>query len=386
MVHFKPCVITRPAIIMRFQLKTVTCLIAFSFFFSCAAQAQRIQTEFDVRLIAAGLQFPWGMAFMPDGHVLVTERTGQLRIITPEGRVSEPVKGVPAVFTQQQGGLLDVALDPEFSRNRLIYLSYAEPEGYKASTAVAKAELKDGSLEKLQVIFRQLPKTEGGVHFGSRLVFAPDGNLFITLGNRGDYPEEAQQLGNYFGKIIRIRPDGSIPADNPFVNNPQAKPEIWSYGHRSVQGAAIHPKTGALWIHEHGPRGGDEINIPQPGKNYGWPKASYGSHYSGMPIKDEHAGQGFEEPIHYWTPSIAPSGMVFYSGKQFPAWRGSLFIGALAGRHVVRLPVDDKKILGEERLLTNTVRFRDVEQGPDGALYLLTDEENGKLLKLTPKY
>lgn len=356
-----------------------------NYFFSSVAQAQRIQTEFEVKLIASGLRFPWGMAFMPDGNLLVTERIGQLRIITPDGRMSEPVKGVPAVFSQQQGGLLDVALDPAFSQNRMIYLSYAEPEGSKASTAVARAELIDGRLEKLQVIFRQLPKTEGAVHFGSRLVFAPDGNLFITLGDRGDYLEEAQQLSNYFGKIIRIRPDGSVPGDNPFVNNPHAKPEIWSYGHRSVQGAAIHPKTGELWIHEHGPKGGDEINIPQPGKNYGWPKASYGSHYNLMPIKDEHAEQGFEEPIYYWTPSIAPSGMAFYTGDQFPGWRGNLFVGALVGRHVVRLLTDGKKILGEEQLLMHTTRFRDVEQGPDGALYLLTDEENGKLLKLTPK-
>ena len=356
-----------------------------SYFFPFFAQAQRIQTEFEVRLIASGLQFPWGMAFMPDGNVLVTEKIGQLRIITPDGRVSEPIKGVPTVFFQQQGGLLDVALDPEFSKNRLIYLSYAEPEGSKAGTAVARAELKNGALENLQVIFRQLPKTEGPVHFGSRLAFAPDGNLFITLGDRGDYMEEAQNLSNHIGKIVRIRPDGSVPADNPFVNNPQAKPEIWSYGHRSVQGAAIHPQTGALWIHEHGPKGGDEINIPQPGKNYGWPKANYGSHYNGVPIKDEHAEQGFEEPIHHWTPSIAPSGMVFYTGNQFPRWRGSLFSGTLAGRQLVRLAIDDKKIHNEERLLTNTLRFRDVEQGPDGALYLLTDEENGKLLKLTPK-
>lgn len=369
-------------ILMLFMLTSLSS----SYFFSSTAQAQRIQTEFDVRLVAEGLQFPWGMALMPDGNVLVTEKIGQLRIITPDGRVSAPVKGAPAVFVQQQGGLLDVALDPEFSKNRLIYLSYAEPEGHKASTAVARAELIDGRLEKLHVIFRQLPKTEGGVHFGSRLAFAPDGNLFITLGDRGDYMDEAQQLGNHIGKIIRIRPDGSVPADNPFVNDPKAKPEIWSYGHRSVQGAAIHPKTGELWIHEHGPKGGDEINIPQPGKNYGWPKASYGVHYNMVPIKDEHAGQGFEEPIHYWTPSIAPSGMVFYTGNQFPGWRGSLFVGALAGRHVSRLPTDGKKILGEEQLLTNTVRFRDVEQGPDGALYLLTDEENGKLLKITPKH
>lgn len=356
-----------------------------SHFFSSMAQAQRIQTEFDVKVLASGLQFPWGMVFMPDGRILVTERIGQLRIVSPDGRVSEPVKGVPAVLVQQQGGLLDVVLDPEFSRNRLVYLSYAEPEGNKASTAVARAELIEGELKNLQVIFRQSPKTGGGVHFGSRLAFAPDGNLFITLGDRGDYMDEAQQLGTHIGKIIRIRPDGSVPADNPFINDTKAKPEIWSYGHRSVQGAAIHPKTGELWTHEHGPKGGDEINIPKPGKNYGWPKASYGSHYNGIPIKDEHAEQGFEEPIHHWTPSIAPSGMVFYTGSKFPAWQGSLFVGTLAGRHLVRLKVDDRKIIGEEKLLGNTVRFRDVEQGPDGALYLLTDEENGAILKIVPK-
>lgn len=373
---------TRNHLVLRFL--TLLFALNFSLFFA-SAHAQRIQTEFDVRLVAEGLLFPWGMAFMPDGNVLVTEKIGQLRIITPDGRISAPVKGVPSVFAHQQGGLLDVTLDPDFANNRTIYLSYAEPEGSVASTAVAKAELKGDSLENVRVIFRQLPKTPGGVHFGSRLVFAPDGNLFITLGDRGNYPEEAQQLDNYFGKIIRIRPDGTAPVDNPFVNDAKAKPEIWSYGHRSVQGAAIHPKTGALWIHEHGPKGGDEINIPQPGKNYGWPKASYGVHYDLTPIKDEHAEQGFEEPVHHWTPSIAPSGMVFYDGKLFPAWRGSLFAGALVGRQVVRLSVDDKNVRSEEKLLLNTLRFRDVEQGPDGALYLLTDEENGKLLKLTPK-
>lgn len=369
---------------LAFKLLALFVVLNYGLFFA-SAYAQRIQTEFDVHLVAEGFHLPWGMAFMPDGNVLVTEKIGQLRVVTPNGRISPPIKGVPAVFAHQQGGLLDVALDPDFANNHTIYLSYAEPEGSVAGTAVAKAQLKDSSLENVQVIFRQLPKTPGGVHFGSRLVFAPDGNLFITLGDRGNYLEQAQQLDNYFGKIIRIRPNGTAPADNPFVNDPKAKPEIWSYGHRSVQGAAIHPKTGALWIHEHGPKGGDEINIPQPGKNYGWPKASYGVHYDLTPIKDEHAEQGFEEPIHYWTPSIAPSGMVFYDGKLFPGWRGNLFVGALVGRQVVRLSVDDKRVRSEEKLLLNTLRFRDVEQGPDGALYLLTDEENGKLLKLTPK-
>lgn len=353
-------------------------------FFLSSAHAQRLQTELAIKQIAQGLKFPWGMAFLPDGSILVTERIGQLRIVSPNGQLSEPIQGVPEVFFEQQGGLLDVAIDPEFSKNRLIYLSYAEPEGNKASTAVARAELMNGQLKNLQVIFRQLPKTMGGIHFGSRLAFARDGNLFITLGDRGTHAEDAQQLNNYFGKIIRIRPDGSVPSDNPFVKHPNAKPEIWSYGHRSVQGATIHPKTGELWIHEHGPKGGDEINIPQAGKNYGWPKACYGSHYDGTPIKDEHAEQGFEEPIHYWTPSIAPSGMAFYTGNDFPNWRGSLFVGALAGKHVARLTIDNNKITSEEQLVANTTRFRNVKQTPDGTLYLLTDEANGKLLKIAP--
>ncbi|MDH5480814.1 MAG: PQQ-dependent sugar dehydrogenase [Nitrosomonas sp.] len=356
-----------------------------SFFFTSMAHAQRIQTEIEVRLVARGLNFPWGMAFMPDGNLLVTERVGRLRIVSPDGQVSEPIKGVPKVFSMQQGGLLDVEIDPNFASNQIIYLSYAEPEGAKAGTAVAKAKLVDDRLENLQVIFRQIPKTVGAQHFGSRLIFAPDGNLFITLGDRAKYIEESQNLSNHLGKLIRIRPDGSIPKDNPYVENTKAKPEIWSYGHRHIQGAAINPKTGDLWLHEHGPRGGDEINIPKPGKNYGWPKASYGVHYSMIPIKDEHEEQGFEEPIYYWTPSIAPSGMIFYNGNLFPGWRGNLFVGALAGRHVARLVVDGDKIAGEEQLLQNTLRFRDVEQGPDGAIYLLSDEEDGKILKVVPK-
>ena len=352
-------------------------------FFSSSVHAQRIQTEHEIKLIASGLKFPWGMAFLPDGNMLVTERVGQLRIITPAGHVSEPIKGVPKVFAQKQGGLLGVALDPNFAKNNLIYLSYAEPEGSKAGTAVARAKLDGNSLKDLKVIFRQQPKTVGAQHFGSRLVFAPDGNLFITLGDRGNHQEDSQRLNNHIGKLIRIRPDGSIPKDNPFVNDPNAKPEIWSYGHRHIQGAAINPHTGELWIHEHGPRGGDEINIPKAGKNYGWPQANYGVHYSMAPIRDEHLEQGYEEPIYYWTPSIAPSGMTFYTGNQFPAWRNSVFVGALAGRHVARLAINGNKIMGEEQLLQNTARFRDIQQGQDGALYLLTDEDNGKLLKIT---
>lgn len=363
----------------------ISCLIAV-IFQSASAQAQRIQAESEVHLVARGLDSPWGISFMPDGNMLVTERVGRLRIVSPDGQISEPLSGVPKVFAMQQGGLLDVELDPDFSNNKLVYIAYAEPEGAKAGTAVARAKLVDDALNDLHVIFRQYPKTVGAQHFGSRLVFAPDGNLFITLGDRAKHIEEAQNLSNHLGKLIRIRPDGSIPDDNPFVTNKKAKPEIWSYGHRHIQGAAINPKTGELWLHEHGPRGGDEINIPKPGKNYGWPKASYGVHYSMAPIKDEHAEQGFEEPIYYWTPSIAPSGMIFYNGSLFPGWRGNIFIGALAGRHIARLVVDGDKIVGEEQLLNNTLRFRDVEQGPDGAIYLLTDEEqDGKILKIVPK-
>jgi len=351
--------------------------------FLSSAHAQYAPTAFKVEVITSGLNHPWGMAFLPSGQLLVTERVGRLRIISPDGNISGPLQNVPPVFSKGQGGLLDVVLDPGFSNNRIIYLSYAEPQGNKVGTAVAKAKLGDAALENVEVIFRQHPKTKGGDHYGSRLVFAPDGNLFITLGDRSRYMDEAQQLDNHLGKLVQIQRDGSAPKNNPFVKNPEAMPEIWSYGHRHIQGAAIHPETGRLWIHEHGPRGGDEINIPQPGKNYGWPKASYGVHYSMMPIKDEHAEQGFEEPIYYWTPSIAPSGMLFYTGKLFPEWRNNLFIGALAGQHLVRLVTKGNKIVREERLLENSARIRDVAQGPEGALYLLTDEKNGKLIKIT---
>lgn len=363
-------------------IKLFALLMLSSLYFYSIAHAQSSQVKFEVHALVKGLNHPWSMAFLPDGRILLTERIGQLRIVSLDGKLSAPIKGVPTVFAKDQGGLLGLVLDPDFSRNHLIYFSYAEPQGGVAGTAVARAKLVDMALENLQVIFRQQPKTDGTKHFGSRLVFAPDGSLFVTLGERFKYMAQAQQLDNHLGKLVRIRSDGSEPSDNPFVKDQKAKPEIWSYGHRNIQGAAIHPSTGELWIHEHGPRGGDEINIPKPGKNYGWPLASYGIHYWMTPIKKEHAEQGFEEPIYYWTPSIAPSGMMFYKGIMFPEWKGNLFIGALAGKHLVRLVVNEKNVISEEKLLMDIARIRDVAEGPDGAIYLLTDEEDGKLLKL----
>ncbi|MBK7352623.1 MAG: PQQ-dependent sugar dehydrogenase [Nitrosomonas sp.] len=355
-----------------------------SLFFVSLTHAEQPKVPFTVEILTSGLDHPWSMAFLPDGRILISERAGRLRIVMADGSPSEPtILGLPNLLARDQGGLLGIALDPDFARNQQLYFSYTEQQDNVAGTAVARAKLIDNQLKDVQVIFRQLPKTDGAKHFGSRLVVAPNGNLFITLGDRFTYMDQAQHLDNHIGKLIRISKDGSVPTDNPFTQHSVAKPEIWSYGHRHIQGAAIHPGTGALWIHEHGPRGGDEINIPLPGKNYGWPLASYGMHYSMEPIKDEHAEQGFEEPIYYWNPSIAPSGMMFYRGNLFPEWRGNLFIGSLVGQHLVRLVVDSNRVLSEEKLLMNQARIRDVAEGPDGAIYLLTDDTNGLLLKLS---
>ncbi len=355
-----------------------------SLFFATFIHAEQPKVPFTVEVLTSGLDHPWSMAFLPDGRIMIAERAGRLRIVMADGSPSEPtISGLPNLLARDQGGLLGIALDPDFARNQQLYFSYAEQQGNVAGTAVARAKLVGNQLKNVQVIFRQLPKTEGTKHFGSRLVVAPNGNLFVTLGDRFTYMDQAQHLDNHIGKLIRIRKDGSVPTDNPFAKHSVAKPEIWSYGHRHIQGAAIHPGTGVLWIHEHGPRGGDEINIPLPGKNYGWPLASYGMHYSMEPIKDEHAEQGFEEPIYYWNPAIAPSGMMFYRGNLFPEWKGNLFIGSLVGRHLVRLVVDSNQVISEEKLLMNQARIRDVAEGPDGAIYLLTDDTNGLLLKLS---
>jgi glucose/arabinose dehydrogenase len=341
----------------------------------------------DIRVVtvAEGLEHPWGLAFLPDGRMLVTERPGRLRTVEADGRLSAPIAGVPAVFASGQGGLLDVALDPNFADNRLIYLSYAEAgDGGTAGTAVARGRLGDGTLEDVEVIFRQRPKVGGQNHWGSRLVFAPDGTLFVTLGERYQ-KERAQNLDEHLGKLIRINPDGSVPADNPFVGRDGALPEIYSLGHRNMQGATLHPVTQRLWIVDHGARGGDEINLPEAGKNYGWPIITFGRDYSGLPIGEGTAKPGLEQPIYYWDPSIAPSGMVFYTGERIPGWQGDLFVGALKDRLLVRLEVDGTTVTHEERLLKPLrERIRDVRNGPDGYLYLLTDDADGRILRLEP--
>jgi glucose/arabinose dehydrogenase len=354
-----------------------------------SAQAPR---EFDsqrgryrVVTVAGGIEHPWGLAFLPDGRMLVTERPGRLRVVSADGRLSAPLSGVPAVAARGQGGLLDVQLAPDFSASGVIYLSYAEPgEGGTAGTTVARARFSDAGLAEVQVIFRQEPKTAGGLHFGSRLVFTPDGYLFITTGERGQR-HMAQDLSRDQGKLIRLRPDGTVPPDNPFARRAGARPEIWSYGHRNIQGAALHPESGALWTVEHGAQGGDELNIPQAGRNYGWPVITYGRDYSGASIGEGTAKAGMEQPVYYWDPSIAPSGMMFYTGNRFPQWRGNLFVGALSFQLLTRLELNGDRVVAEERLLRGYgQRIRDVRQGPDGYIYLLTDESDGRLVRLEP--
>jgi aldose sugar dehydrogenase len=338
-----------------------------------------------VTTIAGGLRHPWGMAFLPDGQILVTERVGSLRRIDADGRLSAPIDGVPTVVAEGQGGLLDVALSPDFADDRLVYLSYAEPgEGKLASTAVARGRLEGDALQDVEVIFRQQPKLDTRHHFGSRLVFDRDGYLFVTMGDRGVRPT-AQDLTSHMGTVARIHPDGSVPSDNPFVGREDAQPETWSWGHRNIQGAALHPASGQLWTHEHGPRGGDEINLPQPGRNYGWPMVTHGINYSGEPIPEAVGTtmDGMEAAHHVWSVSPGVSGMAFYTHSRVPAWQGSLFVGALAQRALIRLSLDGDEITGEERLLGDMkLRIRDVRSGPDGALYVLEDDPNGKLLRV----
>jgi aldose sugar dehydrogenase len=336
--------------------------------------------------VATGLERPWALAFLPDGRILVTERRGRLRIVERDGRVSKPLDNVPPVVARGQGGLLDIALHPRFAENLLVYLSYAEPgENNTAGTAVARGRLAEGKLDDVQVIYRQQPKVEGGNHFGSRLLFARDGTLFVTQGDRFGYRERAQDLSSGLGKIVRINPDGSVPKDNPFVGRSGTRPEIWSYGHRNVQSAAFHPETGQLWTVEHGARGGDELNHPEAGKNYGWPVITYGVDYSGAKIGEGTAKPGMEQPVYYWDPVIAPSGMVFYTGEAFPDWKGSILIGSLTPGLLVRLTLKDGQVAREGRYLGDLgERIRDVQQGPDGLIYLVTDSRDGRVLRVRP--
>jgi len=375
-------------------LQSLIALLALMLMGGGAAWSQdRYETEktpITVTEIAAGLRHPWAIAFLPDGRMLVTERIGNMRIIATDGTIGATLDGLPDVDARGQGGLLDVAIDPKFSENRLVYWSYAEPGEDGNSTAVARGRLSDDetALTDVKVIFSQQPKLPSTAHFGSRLVFDGKGHLFITLGERSSakFRVQAQDLNSHLGKVIRLNEDGSVPADNPFVGRSDARPEIWSYGTRNVQAAALNPETGELWEIEHGPSGGDELNVAEPGKNYGWPIVSYGVNYDGTPVgSGESKAEGMEDPLHQWTPVIAPSGMIFYSGKLAPAWERNIFVGGLAAQSLVRLELEGRKVIHEERLLEDLgERIRDVAEGPDGSIYVATDADNGKIFRITP--
>jgi glucose/arabinose dehydrogenase len=362
---------------------------------------------FDVTVLAKGLEKPWAVEPLPNGDFLVTEKTGRLRIVSSKGEVGPPVGGLlpvgsggvsaasgqgglPPITARGQGGLLDVALSPSFARDRTIYWSFSEQREGGSGTSVARGVLTEDrrNLEQVRVIFRALPTYDNGLHFGSRLAFGPDGMLYITLGDRFDKPNrpKVQQLDAHLGKVIRINPDGSVPADNPFTGRAGALPEIWDLGHRNVQSSTFDER-GRLWTVEHGAKGGDELNLIEKGKNYGWPLVTYGEEYSGEAFAGAvTAREGFEQPVYYWDPVIAPSGMEFYTGDAFPAWRGSLFVGGLVSQRLVRLVIEGNRVVGEEHLLSERgKRIRDVRQGPDGALYVVTDESDGELWKITPR-
>lgn len=342
---------------------------------------------FKVDVIAEGLNHPWGMAMLPDGRLVVTERAGFLKIVNPNnGKISKPVRGMPKIAVGGQGGLLDVALDPDFSTNGILYFTFSKPGRGGAGTAVGSGRLDLSSaptLREYKELFVMNEKTRRGQHFGSRVVVARDGALLVTIGDRGNRPD-AQNKKHHAGSVIRIAKDGSVPADNPWASGKDALPELWSIGHRNPQGATLHPETGELWTVEHGARGGDEINKPEAGKNYGWPIISYGRHYSGAKIGVGRRKPGMEQPQYYWDPSIAPSGMAFYTGTLFPKWKDNLFIGALRDQMLVRLILRDGKIVNEEHLLKGEFgRIRDVRSFSDGALWLLTDSDDGQVLRLS---
>lgn len=358
--------------------------------FEGQTRAPGVQTTVQMtsETVAEGLENPWGLVPLPEGGFLVTEKPGRLRLVSAEGEIGAPISGVPNVVSDRQAGLLDVELSPDFASDRLVYLSFSEPRQGGNGTAVARGRLsEDGTrLENVQIIFRAMPTYDNFMHYGSRIVFDREGRIYVTLGERSSVEtrDQAQDLGSHFGKIVRINADGSVPADNPFVDRDGALPEIWSWGHRNVQGAALHPETGELWAIEHGARGGDEINIARAGENYGWPIAAYGIEYRGGAIGEGNTtAPDTVQPIYYWDPVIAPGGAVFYRGDMFPDWNGNLLVSGLAGQHLARLVLDGDRVVGEERLLTGlNARIRDVAVGADGAVYVVTDDQNGRLVRL----
>lgn len=373
---------------MKSQLLRITFLL-FAVSWTLATAAQTIQSEkhaFRVVTLTRGLQNPWSIAFLPDGRMLVTERAGRLRIVGRDFRLDpKPVEGLPEVVATGQGGLFDVVLHPQYADNGWIYFSYNAPGPEGWGTALVRAKLKGHRLTDLQVLFSMEPKTRTGYHFGGRIVFDRKGHVYLTLGDRGDMPR-AQQLDDHAGSVIRLHDDGRVPADNPFVKRAGAKPEKFTLGNRNMQGAALNPQTGELWTHEHGPQGGDEVNVMRSGRNYGWPVITYGVNYGiGTRIGEGNTKAGMEQPLKVWVPSIAPSGMAFYTGDKFPDWKGSLLVGALRDEMLLRLELDGEKVLREERLFKGAIgRIRDVRVGPDGLVYLLTDERDGMVARLEP--
>lgn len=367
-------------------MRTLFIVLSLAAALPAASQVHRsAEHSFRVVELVRGLEQPWALALLPDGRMLVTEKAGRLRIVKDGGLDPQPISGLPEVAVYGQGGLMDVALHPRFKENGLVYLSFAARGADGVGTEVARGRLAGHRLEDVRVIFRQSPKGSTGRHFGSRLVFDRQDLLHITLGDRGEM-ERAQKPGDHAGSVIRLHDDGRVPEDNPFVGKPGWKPEKYTLGNRNQQGAALHPKTGVLWTHEHGPQGGDEVNVIRAGANYGWPVITYGVQYViGTQIGEGTHKAGMEQPLHKWVPSIAPSGMAFYTGDKFPKWRGNLFVGALKAQLLVRLELDGEKVVREERLLQGALgRIRDVRVGPDGFIYLLTDESRAVLARLEP--
>ncbi|MGK7394311.1 MAG: PQQ-dependent sugar dehydrogenase [Candidatus Cyclobacteriaceae bacterium M3_2C_046] len=375
------------SIIARFITFLIFVSVMIWFSLSLMAQNETIQTDagaVKVENLTGGLNHPWAMVFLPDGRILVTERSGQLRILDQDQKLSDPLEGVPEVFNQGQGGLLDIQLDPDFEQNQFVYLSFSQPghNGTTASTALGRGKFDNDMIKDFEVIFSQEPKVEGPNHFGGRIVFSPDGNLFLTLGERFKF-DPAQNLSNHLGTIVRIQKNGAVPSDNPFIDQPEAEDEIWSYGHRNIEAAAIDLNTNNLWVVEMGPLGGDELNQPEAGRNYGWPVVSWGKHYSGESIPDPPTHPDFADAVIQWTPVISPSGMIFYSGDVFPEWRGSALIGGLTAKGIVRVEVNGKQAQEVERIPLGA-RIREVVQGPDDMIYVLSDQDDGNIWRISP--